>query len=311
MGDTVPYGEIFDYFMYEGCVDVNEGILKPEMEEYMTEDGLLSVPASVADVFLAKRFRTVTDKESVPCYNRDTDTYDFKPVFTDSEHYYNIVDKTKLGGSTYVIYAMQKTYGDATGFSGSFYRFVVQARKNEFKILSAGKLYDHSSDDALYPIELEKNDNYSIIERSSMEFEYVIYAADGSEAERGYTGSAYPRVSSENGVTSVKVSGGTKYYSRDKGVFSETYADVYAENGSLIAYAGVMDGKVTIYVTDVFDTDNHEEIPFQREFSVTATVSHLWSSPRTVISRSLISTERATPLRMKCWSLTDRTAFHQ
>jgi hypothetical protein len=267
MGDTVPYGEIFDYYKYEGCMDVNEGVLKPELEQYMTDDGVLRVPASVADAFLSKRFRTEIDKESVSCYNSETDTYDFVPLSLDSSHYYTIVDKTKLGSSTYVIYAMEKPYGDSTGFSGSFYRFVVQARRDEFKILSVSLIYDYTADEGLYPVELEKNSNYSIVETASMEFEYVIYAADGSEAERVYTGSTYPRVSSEDGVTSVRYQGATKYYSVDKDIFSDSYYDVYAQSGSTIAYAGVENGKVTIFVTDVFDTSDRTEIPFDREFS--------------------------------------------
>lgn len=266
MGDSVPYADVFNYFMYDGCIDINENALKPEMEKYLRADGSLSVPAAVADEFLAKRFRTTPDKTSVSCYNSDTDTYDFTPVYTDSTHYYNIVEKTNLGGGTYVIYAMQKAYGDATGFSGGFYRFVVQARRDDFKFLSASKLYDHSADKELYPVELEKNDNYSIVESSSMEFEYVIYAADGSEAERRSTGSTYPRVSSENGITSITVSGITKYYSLSAGKFSDNYTDVYAQNGTTIAFADVEQGKVTIYVTDVFDTPKLV-VPFDREFS--------------------------------------------
>lgn len=266
MGENVPYADVFNYFMFEGCVDINEGALKPEMKKYLRDDGKLSVPAGEADEFLKKRFATTTDKAAVSCYSSDTDTYVFAPVYADDARYYNIVEKTNLGGGTYVIYAMQKAYGDATGFSGGFYRFVVQARRDEFKFLSAAKLYDHSDDTELYPVELEKNDNYSIVESSSMKFEYVIYAADGSEAERRSTGGTYPRVSSENGITSVTVSGITKYYRAADGKFSDEYRDVYAEDGATIAFAAVEQGKVMVYVTDVFGAPKLA-VPFDREFS--------------------------------------------
>lgn len=137
MGDSVPYQEIFRYFMLDGCYTFDERTIAESVREFYDKDTLtFAVPCEVADEYLTQRFNTVADPQSVKYYDPASECYIFSREI--GEYYYDlkVVSKNKIDNNVFD-FSVELTSSIAPTSAPRYcYSFTVELNKNGHKILA-------------------------------------------------------------------------------------------------------------------------------------------------------------------------------
>jgi len=114
--------------------------------------------------------------------------------------------------------------------------------------------------------QIEQSKNFSLFAHEDTngvlsDYLYFIYNNKGDKIASAYYGNREPKLSIfDNGILKVFVSGGTNagvstYYNLETSLASDTYENVYYDDGEIVIYIDYSDGNIYVCAKKIFGSD--------------------------------------------------------
>ena len=134
--DVVPYEEVFYYYTFDACYTPDrKGIPLEVVAFYDAENMTFSVPHTIVDSYLEKKFNTNADKHSIDCFDPETGNYVFNQNFGETFCDFTLVDKVKIADGKYS-FSVKVKHMLSDDIPIEYHRLTVEVNGEGYRILS-------------------------------------------------------------------------------------------------------------------------------------------------------------------------------
>lgn len=134
--EVLPYEDVFYYYSCAACYTSDkEGIPFELIGYFDNEKMIFSVPYETVDRYLEKHFNTVPDKNSIDCYDSESEKYVFDMRIMESFYEYTVTEKEILEDGKYY-FTVKKKHRLSDNIPTEYHSYVIQLTNDGYRILS-------------------------------------------------------------------------------------------------------------------------------------------------------------------------------